>query len=215
MSSKKIIEAPKLPKTLANITQPAYHLQPEDEFSLGIICDCTIDSQTAGKVSFDKIVFQNVTFTETSLTDLELTDIVFERCDLSNVIFHDAIIHRTAFYDCKMIGVDLTGATFRNVQFHRCIADYATFRFSNAKQALFQECSLCSADFYNAAFQKVYFSRSNMDRAQMTGVKLEGIDLSDCEFDALGAGLADLQGCVISREQASVFAKQFGLAIKE
>ncbi len=54
-----------------------------------------------------------------------------------------------------------------------------------------------------------------MDQAQLSGTKLDGIDLSDCEFDGLGVTLEDLKGCTISREQAYIFAKMFGLIVKE
>ncbi len=86
---------------------------------------------------------------------------------------------------------------------------------ANFKQIVFQECSLLSADFYESTLQKVYFDNCQLDRAQFTGVKLAGIDLSSCEFTSLGVSIEDLRGCIISRGQASVFVSLFGLILKE
>lgn len=182
---------------------------------MGMIVDCVIEDQEANKVTFDKIIFKNVTFTESTLTGVELTDVIFEQCDLSNVDFSDAIIHRTEFKDCKMIGTNLSSGTLRNVLFDSCIADYATFRYANTKQVFIQDSSLCKTDFSFSKSQKIELFRSNIDLAQFSGTELDGIDLSDCEFNGLGVDVTNLQGCTISREQAYIFANLFRLIVKE
>ncbi len=53
-----------------------------------------------------------------------------------------------------------------------------------------------------------------MDQANLSGSKLEGIDLSDCEFDGLMVEIEDLKGCTISHSQASSFVGLLGLVIK-
>ena len=126
----------------------------------------------------------------------------------------DATIHRTEFRDCKIMGLDLTGATLRNLLMRDCMGDYSTYRFTNMKQVSFLDCSLCGADFYSSELQQVHFDGSNLDQVQLSGTKLEGIDLSVCEFTELAVTIADLQGCIIGREQASVFAGLFGLVLK-
>ena len=55
----------------------------------------------------------------------------------------------------------------------------------------------------------------NLDAVQLSATKLEGMDLSNCEFTVLGVGIEDIKGCTISKEQASVFANLFGLIVKE
>jgi uncharacterized protein YjbI with pentapeptide repeats len=208
-------EPPKLPVDLPELELNFELIQNHDHFESGIVHDCIIEGLQASKVSVDRVLFHNVTFTETSLRAVELTDVLFEKCDLSNVSFHDAAIHRTEFRNCKMIGFDLTGATLRNVRFHQCLGDYATFRFTNLKQCILENCSLQSADFYSSTLNKVQLWSSNIDKAEFTSTKLEGMDLSNCEFTGLGVGIDELQGCIISRGQASIFAELFGLVIKE
>jgi len=191
------------------------HIQSRDMFEVGMIQDTVIEHQHANKVIFDKIVFKNVTFLESSLTGIELTDVIFENCDLSNIDFSNAIIHRTQFKECKMIGINLTDATLRNVLFEHCLADYATFRLSNSKAVVFAASSLLGSDFCFCTFNKVELHGVELDQAQFTATKLKGVDLSDSQFGSLGVDVDQIKGCIISREQAYVFAGLLGLIVNK
>lgn len=207
------IEAPILPADLT--IQPKPDLTVQDFVDMCIIQDCVFDERDVDRVAFEKIIFRNVTFADTSWSRMELTDIIFEKCDLSNADWTDAVIHRTEFRDCKMIGMQLTGATIRNVLIDNALADYASLRVSNTKQLVIQDSSLSRADLCFAKLQKTELTRCNIDRAQFSGTPLGGMDLSDCEFNGLSVNVEDLKGCIISREQAYVFAALFGLVLNE
>lgn len=211
---KHKIDPPKIADNIALPSQQVFSLQTKDEFSLCSINDQFIDSQEASKVSFEKVLFRNVTITESSLSGIELTDVIFERCDLSNVNFSDAFVHRTEFRNCKLIGTDFTRGRFQNVLITDCIGDYATFRFANFKQIAFVDSSLIGADYYQSVVSKISFNRCNLDQAMLSGTKLNGIDLSDCEFSGLNVEIEDLYGCIISAQQAASFAGLLGLVIK-
>lgn len=207
------IETPRIPSELPVTMRQ--DIQSNDFLEMEMIQDCEIENSKANKVIFDKIIFRNVTFTETAFTSAELTDVIFEKCDLSNVDFSDAVIHRTEFKDCKMIGINLSGTTLRNILFDNCLADYAAFRFANIKQVIIQDSFLSKADFSYCKLQKFEFSRCTIDQVQFSGTELNGIDLSDCSFSGLGVFVENLKGCIISREQAYIFANLFGLIINE
>lgn len=208
------IDSPKIPKDLPVLLHKIHSIQSKDEFSLGSISDAIIEYQEASKVSFEKVVFKNVTITESSLTGIEFTDVVFDRCDISNVDFSDAFIHRTEFRGCKMIGTNFTRARFKNVLFVGCVCDFATFRFGDFKQVAFEDSSLMSTDYFQSVLHKTLFSVCNMDQAILSGSKLKGIDLSDCEFSGLIVEIEDLYGCIISAQQAASFTGLLGLVIK-
>lgn len=208
------MDSPKITDPDALHPQQIYALGAKDEFSNCIISDTVIDNQEANKVSFDKVIFKNVTITESSLTGIELMDVIFERCDLSNVDFTNAIIHRTEFRNCKLIGTDFTKGRFQNVRIMNCIGDFATFRFANLKQFSFENSSLTNSDYYQSTLLNVSFTECNIDQATLSGAKLKGIDLSDCEFSGLIVDVKDLEGCIISAQQAASFAGLLGLVIK-
>lgn len=207
------LEEPRLPHNL-----PLLELDQLDSgqyIEAGLLQDASIEYQEAHKVIVDKTVFRNVVFAQCSLIGVELTDVVFDKCDLSNANFSDAIIHRSEFLNCKMVGTNLTGATLRNVRFQQCLADYATLRFADMKSIVLEECSLIKSDFYHCKLQKkTVFRQCNIDGAQFSGTELDGIDLSDCEFNGIGVEADNLKGCFIAREQAYLFAGLFGLRLK-
>jgi uncharacterized protein YjbI with pentapeptide repeats len=208
------IEQPRIPEPGLLLPQQIHSLASKDEFSRCLIAGDLIEYQEASKVSFDKVIFKNVTITESSLHGIELTDVIFEHCDLSNVDFSDAFMHRTEFRDCRMIGTDFTRARFQNVSVIGCIGEFAVFRFANFKGASFERSSLVSADYYQSTLNGLYFTECNLDQATLAGCKLRDIDLSDCEFAGLMVDLKDLDGCIISADQAASFAGLLGLVIK-
>ncbi len=61
----------------------------------------------------------------------------------------------------------------------------------------------------------VEFSDSNLEKMQLSGTKLAGIDLSSCEFSQIGVTKEDAKGCIISSDQAIGFARLFGLIVNE
>lgn len=215
MTAKNIkIEKPKIPAYLEPYTLSDYEWGDEQIITDSIFQDSEIINQTAFKVCFDRVKFVNVNFRGTSLRKTEFTDVVFDNCDLSNIDFGESVFHRVTFHQCKLLGMDFSEATLRNTVFEKCYADYAVLRFVSAKQVKFVSSSFAKADFFKMTISNLLFDETKLDQAQFSQTKLNGIDLSNCEFDSLGASLEDLQGCIISPEQASVFAGLFGLVVK-
>lgn len=209
------IDAPRLPHQLSEILFVGDSIQSEDRISFGVIKDCNISDIDATHVSFDQTIFRNVAMNDCFLHRAEFTDVVFENCDLSNIDFSSAIIHRTVFKNCKMIGIHLSESTLQNVQFSDCNCSFANLRFTKMKQVHFYENKMNHIDMYNSNVDKIYFTNCDLDQAQLSGTNLKGIDLSKSFFTSIGVNLEDIKGCIISPEQASIFAKQMGLIIKE
>lgn len=212
-SKKEKIEAPKLPAYVEPLILADYELEDERIISDARIEDCELYNHTAFRACFDRVVFSNVVVRGTSLRRAEFTDVLFDNCDLSNMDLTEAIFHRVTFRSCKLLGIDLSEATLRNVQFEQCYADYAVLRFADIKNVRLEKSSFAKADFFKMSLSHTYFYDTNLDQAQFSQTKLAGIDLSRCQFDALGATLEDLRGCIISPEQAVVFAALFGLVV--
>lgn len=211
---KNKIESPKINELTPLSALQVDSLMSKEEYSSCLISDCLIEYQEAERVSFDKVMFKNVTITESSLGGIELTDVIFENCDLSNVDFSEAFVHRTEFRHCKMIGTDFTRGRFKNVRILDCVGELASFRFGNLKQVAFEHSSLVSSDYYQASLDDVSFTECNIDQAMLEGCKLNGIDLSDSEFGSLKVDIQDLPGCIISAAQAATFVGMLGLVIK-
>jgi len=122
---------------------------------------------------------------------------------------------RVCFRRCKLVGINMTGASIRDTVFTGCSAKYAGFRFATFERAAFEDSNCSSADFEGASFSKMKFSGTDLRQAQMSGAALSGIDLRTCDIDGLGARTNDLKGVVVLPEQAVVVAKLLGVIIKE
>ncbi|MBO9608454.1 MAG: pentapeptide repeat-containing protein [Paenibacillaceae bacterium] len=208
------IEPPQWSAELPAMALDEVRFRAKDDFQRGSASGITIDEQEAHKVSFEQFMFRQVTFTSCSFTGMELTDVVFDSCDLSNTVLTESFLHRTVFRNCKLIGTDFTGSKFRNVRFRDCVGDYASFRFADFRQAAFERCSLVGADYFHAGLGKTVFSVCRIDQANMAGTKLEGIDLSDCEFAGIKVDIDNVKGCIVSAQQAASFVGLLGVVVK-
>ena len=217
MEDKKLrseILSPNLPNKLETLSVSDKIIQSEDSFTMGIISNELVENQTADHVSFKKVLFKNVTFNKVSFRYMDLIDVRFENCDLSNMDLSESVLHKVEMVNCKMVGTNMSESALRNVLVENCNGSYALFRYLDCKQVNFMNSILCSADFYKAKFSKVEFNDSNLQQAGMSGAKLKGIDLSSCKSDGLGIAVDDLDGCIVSPEQAISFSKLLGLIIK-
>lgn len=189
-------------------------LRDEDFLEGGLIQDCTWQQHTAEHLLIKQVAFKNVVFQDVGWPYANLTDVVFEQCDLSNVDFQQCLLERVRFSNCKMVGSNLSEASLKHVVMEHCHAAYAVLRYAHCKQVHFNHSAYTEADFYAAVLQDVCFTKCNIDKAQLSGIALKGIDLSTCQFNQLGVTVEDLRGCIIAPEQAMALANVFGVVIK-
>ncbi|MFF2091494.1 pentapeptide repeat-containing protein [Paenibacillus sp. NPDC058174] len=211
---KQLVDLPKVPASLESLDLDINELGQDCEFIDSIVQDCELYGEAPYKACFDRMKFTNVTMRGVRMRKSEFTDVIFERCDLSNADFQDAIFHRVVFKDCKLIGMDISSGMLRNATFIDCYAEYAVFRMINAKRVKLQGGTFAYGDFFNSNLTEFYLEETKLDQAQFSQTKLSGIDLSSCEFDSLGATLPELRGCIISPLQAAAFAGQLGMVVK-
>jgi uncharacterized protein YjbI with pentapeptide repeats len=213
--SQQKIEKPKLIRGTENNNIKVSIIEDYSSFRDGCISDCKIEKQAASHVCFEGIAFKSVEFKNVVLNSLELTDVRFENCDLSNVDFYGAIIHRTEFVNCKLMGIKLSYATLQNICIQSCNGSFALMSCTQMKRVIFEESIFENSNFQDSRFIKVQFIRCNFKLSQMSGTSLLGIDLSDSNVEGLGIQLEDLRGAKVSPMQAVDFSKLLGLVVKE
>ncbi|WP_020615088.1 pentapeptide repeat-containing protein [Paenibacillus daejeonensis] len=208
-------DKPRLPDQLAVYTaaELVERLNEDGYVDKGSISHERLEARLQGKMTIDSFHFRHVDATAYRVDESEWVDVIFEHCDLSNLDLSNAIMHRVLFRDCKLMGLELSEATLRQVSFENCDMRYMNMRYADLKRVSFDQCAMMNADAYQASFQEVSITRSNVDQIQLTGVKLAGLDLSSCEFDAIDAEPGDLRGCKISPAQAIAFAPLLGLIV--
>src|SRR6478735_6495827 len=115
---KKIkIELPKIPVHLEKINFQDIYYEEDPQLLNGAVIDTEIHDERLDRAVFSKVIFKNVTFLNADFNKIDMMDVIFENCNLSNSRLCEGIVHRVAFKDCKLLGIDLSNANFGNVSF--------------------------------------------------------------------------------------------------
>ena len=173
------------------------------------------ESVTAEHVRFREVHLKGVHFDEVNLPFSSWVDVIFENCDLSNIEMNEARMNRVEFRNCKLAGTNFDRAELQDVQFINCQAPYALYNLAKLNDVRFTDCLLKSANFIDANFSNVQFGKSTIDGVQFTGTSLKNVDLSECELRQIHMEKEDLQGAIVSADQAVSLIELFGVRVKD
>lgn len=159
------------------------------EFTGESIGDAIVD------VEFSECVMRSLRLTGGRFVRPRLRDCRFEHCELSGVVFDDAVFERVEFVDCRLSGAVLSDGRLRHVRFLRCRMDGVVLRMASTVQLSIEECQLPAADLYgtdlrNATILDSDLSGADISNARLSGARLHGSDLADAVG---GAALRDVQ----------------------
>lgn len=208
------IAAPKLPKTL-NELDVRKELLEDYYVSGGLVTFLEMEEEQEDKIVFDQIHFLNISMEGVRFHQVEFVDCLFEKCDLSNVDFGNAVFHRVAIKDSKLLGTGMSQSRLTDVKIDNSVANYISMSFSKLKKVEFLKTTMNRADFIETSFTQVAFEKCELDGANFSQTPLKGIDLSSNTYEQLTVSLEQLTECTVSMEQAIGFAKSLGLIIKE
>ncbi len=219
MSNKKQavtikIVSPRLPKTLAESTPNTLVFEDEALIQGLSTTGADLSSTKAEKMYVRESVFKHVDFREAYLHRLDLVDARFENCDFSNCNFSDGVMHRVAFINCKLVGVNWSGVNFVDVTFESCSGTYGNFSHARFRQCAFSTCHFQHADLQDCEFKMVLLDAVDLRQCAFAGTRLFGIDLSTCQIEGLSIRPDELRGCTVSPEQTVLLAGLFGLVVK-
>ena len=139
-------------------------------------------------------------------------------CDLSNANLDGAYFARTRFKDCKLEGTRLTKAFMKTCTLQGCQCRYMNLGESKLEEVMLNRCDLREAFLSDVRLRKGFrLEECDLTRADLFRTKLRGIDLSTCEIAGLtlGEDRSELRGAIISVEQAQDVAVMLGLRIKD
>lgn len=171
-------------------------------------------SGAARDAEFEKTLFKDERI-ESRFQSAVFSDVIFVDCDISNAVFSDCAFMNSEFDRCRMTGADFSGNMFRDVKIKGCKCDLTGFRFCKFNRVAFGGSICADSDFEGSEFLKIKFCHTDLTHAQMSGIPLMGIDLSDCKIDGLGADVKNLAGVIISPVQSLTVAKIAGAVIRD
>ena len=166
-------------------------------------------------VLFEQVHCWHDVFLQACFTGIRLFDCLMERCDFSAVDWEKARLRRVEFLGCRLLGTDMVEATFDDVAFNGCTADGAMFGLAKFKSVRFERCRLRGATFEGADLSGVVFHECDLAQADLRGAKLYETDFSASKIDGLILSPNDLQGAIISPQQAVQVVELLGITVKD
>jgi uncharacterized protein YjbI with pentapeptide repeats len=178
--------APRLPATLSSIDQ--IELGDDVEWSAGIVTG-DFSSKVAERVDISQCRVESASLTAVDLRRLRVNDVVFVDCELSGAIFHESVLTRVEFKECRMRDFSVPGARLRDIRFVECRLDGAEFRMSDCDRVQFEHCSLVRGDFYAARLSRVHLFDSDLTDVEFSQAVFKDGRLHGSKLESLrGAG---------------------------
>lgn len=165
-------------------------------------------------IEFHNCVFEKVTF-EQIQTEKIFQNVVFKECNFSNVKMYSSSFVSVTFDHCNMIGADFSCSTFLNTKIYHCLAHY-----SNFNQVIWKACELVENDFLESDFsscklERTTFQLCRLIKTNFHNTSLRKIDFRNNEIVGIMVGLKELDGLIVTSNQATIFFPLLGLTIKE
>jgi uncharacterized protein YjbI with pentapeptide repeats len=183
---------PQVPAQLDAVVDPML-----DDESNWERCELTGEStgDSVADIEFSECAMRSLRLTGARLVRPRVRDCRFEHCELSGVVFEDAVFERVEFVDCRLSGAVLSDGRLRHARFHRCRMDGLVLRMVSTVQLSIEECQLPAADLYGADLRDATIldsdlSGADISEARLSGARLHGSDLVDVVG---GAALRDVQ----------------------
>lgn len=143
-----------------------------------------------------------------------LRDATLRACDLSNMRCTDLIATRVELRDCRLVGIDVSGATLRDLRCTDCQISLARAFGTTLERCWFENCDLRECDFDEATLAGVVFRSCDLRQARFASSKLDQTDVRGSRVEGIVVHPDLLRGAVIAPEQADVFAAAMGLRVE-
>jgi len=176
-----------------------------------LLAEYALGDQAAEFVTFERTSFKQMTMQRAHLRGLRLEDVRFEACDLADSSWELLSASRVELLGCRLIGLQATDGRVEDMLIKGCNAVHAQFWSTVFKRVRFESCNLSETNFQSADLTGVIFDRCDLRGAKMADAKLVGADLRSSQLDRARIGIKELQGAIVSIEQAVDIARKLGV----
>lgn len=170
-------------------------------------------SQDLFGLGFERCLFVDCRLTGCDFTRATFRDVQFLRCDLSGAHFDDAGLHSVQFCDCRALGAYFSGALWDKVSVSGGVFDYV-----NLCHAEWRSCTLAGS-FRDAALAELTVKKTdvagcNFSRSDWSHAHIAGLDFTKAVIEGGVFSPLNLNGIVVTQEQAADLARLLGVIIK-
>lgn len=142
------------------------------------IRDINFSQQNNNRQDFNNCEFINCVFSD--LSDLNLIDCNFRNCNLSNLKTANSRLQNVSFFDCKLLGLNFSGAIDFALELHfeNCLLDYASFDSKKLNKSSFKNCKIHNANFTQADLSKSSFKNCDLFESLFANTNLNTVDFT-------------------------------------
>lgn len=159
--------------------------------------------------------FVNCNFEQQQLGKIVIEECSFEQCNLSLVKTNKTSWHNVHFYECKMMGIDLTASNpFSTFRFNKSNLQYAVFSQMKLKSTHFVQCNLQEADFSDADLSLSVFNQCDLLRSVFYNTNLENADLTSAYHFIIDPRTNRLKNARFSQQNLEGLVASFGVLVE-
>ena len=194
----------------------------QEQLASGHACDAmasetilpSLLSPRGQSLRMDRCVWRNVTLSDPRAQNLRVRDTLIESCDLANIDLTGSLLERVDITATRLTGAAYTEAQLKSVLFRECKLDFTVMRMAKLQNCIFDQCNLTDADFYDADLSGNIFRGCDLSRADISRAKLSGADIRDCRLDGIRGMPANMNGLIVSPDQAALLISLFGVRVE-
>jgi uncharacterized protein YjbI with pentapeptide repeats len=164
--------------------------------------------------ALERCVWRRVTLSDPNAQRLRVRDSLIQNCDLSNIDLTGSLWERVEITATRVTGATYSEARFKSVLFRECKMDFALMRMAKFENCIFENCNLTDADFYDADLSGTIFRDCDLSRADLSHAKLRGANIRDSRLDGIRGAPSNMDGLIISPDQAPLLITLFGVRVE-
>ena len=193
-----------------------------EQLASGVVCDAmasgislpSLVSPRGQSIRIDRCLWRAATISDVKARGLHVRDTRIESSDLAGIDLAGSLLERVEWISTRLTGSSYTEAQLKSVLFQECKLDFALLRMARLQNCVFEACNLTDADFYAADLSGTTFRGCDLSRADLSQAKLAGADIRDCRLDELRGTPANMEGLIISPDQAPLLISLFGVRVE-
>ncbi|GAA5441816.1 hypothetical protein Dcae01_03357 [Deinococcus caeni] len=134
---------------------------------------------------------------------------------MSGARLEDAALERVQFTDCRLLGVQASGARLRHVALTRVAAPLSVWVKADAAHLRLDDCDLTEAVFMDADLPGLILRGCRLPRTDLRGARLAGADLRSSDLRGLRVTPRELEGVTVDAAQLPDLAHLLGVRVGE
>ena len=138
-----------------------------------------------------------------------------ETIDAANADLEQSGWNSSEVADSRFTGVHLNSANLGNTIFTECRMNLLQCQQSRLQNIRFEKCDLRGAFFNMSSMSGTVFHGSDLTGADFSGATISGCDLRRAIIEDIRVSPEQMQGVIVTADQALYLARLFGLDVRE